>query len=185
MELLAVVSLLIGGSPDWVDLLGPQLHHSFRKMIVAFFQLEKDIQLSADDFPFFCDLVMEMTHYDSHKQTETFLQLAKRFFSEETSAQIGTILLKQGFFHYALDMYLYYINRASSVAKLPKLFYCEAGYCCYRLKDFSRAANYFSQALEFGYRKNNIFDFLEWSYQQCPDEVIKEKFELIKELYSK
>jgi len=185
MELLAVVSLLIGGSPDWVDLLGPQLHHSFRKMIAAFFQSEKDIQLSGDDFSFFRDLVKEMAHWGSHKQMETFLQLGKKMFSDEATAQIGTILLEQGFFRYALDMYSYYINKASSVAKLPREFYCEAGYCYYKLKDFAETANCFSQALESGYREHYIFDFMEWSYQQCPDEVIKERFKIMKDLYKK
>ena len=184
IELLAVAALLIGGSPDLVDLLGPQLQPLFKKIIAAYFQTEQDIRLSADDFPFFCDLAREMAYLGNQKQTETFLKLGKRFISEETCGQIGTILLNQGFFGYALDMFLHYINRASSVAELPKIYYCEAGYCCYKLKDFAGAAHYFSQALKFGFRRHYIFDFLEWSYQQCPDEAIKEKFKVMQELYS-
>ncbi len=184
-ELLAVASLLIGGSPNWVDLLGAQLHCSFRKIIAAFFQMEKDIQLSADDFPLFCDLVKKIACFGNQKQMKIFLELGKKCFSDEAISPICTILLDQNFFGYALDMYLYYIKKASSIAKLPRIFYCEAGYCCYKLEDFAGAANYFSQALEFGYSENYVFDFIEWSYQQCHDEVIKGNLKILKNLYRK
>jgi glycosyltransferase involved in cell wall biosynthesis len=184
MELLAVVALLINERPKLVDLLGTQLQPSLRKIISAYFQTEQDIQLSINDFPLFCDLLIEMVYLGNQKQTETLLQLGKSFFSEEVCGQIGTILLNQGFFGYALNMFLHYINSASSITEIPKHYYCEAGYCCYRLKDFTGAAHYFSQALKFGFRRHYIFDFLEWSYQQCPDEAIKEKFKVMQELYS-
>jgi len=184
-ELLAVVALLINERPKLVDLLGTQLQPSLRKIISAYFQTEHNIQLSTNDFPIFCDLLIEMVYLGNQKQTETLLQLGKSFFSEEVCGQIGTILLNQGFFGYALNMFLRYINSASSITEIPKHYYCEAGYCCYRLKDFTGAAHYFSQALKFGFRRHYIFDFLEWSYQQCPDEAIKEKFKVMKELYSR
>ncbi|SDE48682.1 glycosyltransferase [Sporomusa acidovorans] len=184
MELLAVVSLLIGRRPDSMDLLGPQMKTSFRKIITAYFQIDSDIQLTDDDFPLFCDLVREMIYLASQQQMETLLQLGKNFFSDDAYTQISTILMQQRFFDYAVDMILNYINRASLEAKQLSLLYCDAGYCCYKLKDFAGASKYFSQALEFGYNRHYIFDFLEWSYQQCPDEAIKEKLMALKELYS-
>jgi len=184
MELLAVVALLIGGSPDLVELLGAQLKHSFRKIINAYFQIEKNIQLTDDDFPFFRDLMNEMIYLGSQKQTETLLQLAERSFPNEVSRQIGPILIQQRFFGYAAGVILNYINRVSLEEKQLSLLYCDVGYCCYKLKKFAEAAMYFSKALGFGYNRNYIFDFLEWSYQQCSDEAIKDKFMKMKELYS-
>lgn len=183
MELLAVVALLIGGKPEWVDLLGAQLRPSSQKIIAAFFQTEQDIQLSVNEFPMFCDLLRELIYLGNPKQTEAFLYIGKKFFSEEKCSQIGTILLEHGFFCYALDIYLNCINRASSEVKQLSVLYCNAGYCCYRLKDFAGAANYFSQALKSGFNQNSIFDFLEWSYQQCSEKTIKEKLEILKDLY--
>ncbi|WP_094606103.1 hypothetical protein SPSIL_007730 [Sporomusa silvacetica DSM 10669] len=183
MELLAVIALLISEKPQWVDLLEANLQHSCRKVVAAYFQTEQDIQLSADEFPLFCDLLRELVYLGSSKQTETFLQIGKCFFSEKACTKIATILLEHGSFFCALDMYLHCINKTSSEAKQLSDLYCDAGYCCYRLKDFAGAASYFSQALKFGFNQNRIFDFLEWSYQQCPEEAIKEKFKMMKALH--
>ena len=184
MELLAVAALLIGGSFDTMKLLGARLQPSFHKIITAYFQMENDIQLTNVDFPRFFDLVREMMHLGNQAQMEKLLQLAKRFFLNEAVSKISLVFIQQGFFGYALDMILCYINKVSLEAKQLSLLYCDAGYCCYKLKDFTGAAKYFAQALEFGYDKHYISDFLEWSYQQCLDEVIKGKFKVMKELYS-
>ncbi len=184
-ELLAVISLLIGGDPGWLNSLGSKMKASFKKIISVFFQSEEDVQLFAEDFPSYCDLVNDFTYLCSQKQLDMFLHVGKRFLSDEAPARIGDILLKQGLFRYALDLYLYQIDKACSVTNPPGLFYCKAGFSCYKLKDFAGAATYFSQALAFGYRENDIFEFLEWSYQQCADEVIKEKFRMLKVSYGK
>lgn len=181
MELLAVVSLLIGGSPELVDLLGPQLQPSFNKIITAYFQMENDVQLTNTDFPHFFDLMREMMHLGNQAQVESLLQLAKRFFLSEAVSKISLAFIQQGFFGYALDMILYCINGVNLEANRLSVLYCDAGYCCYKLKDFAGAAEYFSQALKFGYDKHYISDFLEWSYQQCSDEKIKGKLRMLKE----
>ena len=181
MELSAVVSLLIAERPDWMELLGPQLNLSFKKIIHAFFQTEADIQLSANDLPLFNDLVKEMLYLGNQNQMETLLHLGKTLFPDEVAPQIALMLSVYGFFGYALDMYLHYISRENSEAKQSSVYFCDAGYCCYKLKDFAGAVNYFMKALECGYRQHAIFDFLEWSFQQCPDEKIKGKLRMMKE----
>ncbi|TWH47393.1 glycosyltransferase [Sporomusa sp. KB1] len=181
MELLAVAALISNGNPALADLLGPRLRPAFRKIITAYFQIDKDVQLMDEDCAVFCDLLREIMYLGSQKQVETFLELGKKFFLNKVFSQISTLLLQERFFGYTLDMVLYYINNANLETSQLSLLYCDAGYCCYRLKDFSEAAKYFERALELGDRRHYIFDFLEWSFQQCPDEKIKRKLRMMKE----
>ena len=184
MELLAVTTLLINESPDCIELLGSQVHSSFKKIIAAYFRTDISVQLTGEDLPTFCDLVSEMLYLGSQQQIQTLLELGKKFYLHSGFNQISTLLLQQRFFSYALDMILNYVNNKEHLeAKQLNLLYCDAGYCCYRLKDFPGAARYFGQALEFGDRRHYIFDFLEWSYQQCSDEVLKNNFRAMEESY--
>ncbi|BBB90419.1 MAG TPA: glycosyltransferase [Methylomusa anaerophila] len=185
-ELLAVVSLLLGGSPSWVDLLGPQLRPAFQRIITAFFAPEEGCVLAAEDFSSYLELTndfIHLIHLGNENQLIAFLHVGKRFLLAEAPVQIGDILARKKLFHHALDMYLYKIDAVFSEAGPSESIYCKAGFCCYKLKDFAAAANFFSHALECGYVMYDIFEYLEWSYQQCNDGVIKGKFKALKDFY--
>ncbi|TWH47392.1 glycosyltransferase [Sporomusa sp. KB1] len=185
MELLAVVALLVNESPDAADLLGTQLQPAFRRIINAYFKTETEVQLTDEDFPVFCDVVAEVIYLGSREQVEKLLDLGKQAFSDETARQIGPFLIQQRFFGYGADMTLYYIKRAKPETEQLSLLYCDVGYCYYRLKNFAGAAAYFSKALESGYQRKYIVDFLEWSQQQCSDTSLKDQFNNLKTRYAK
>jgi glycosyltransferase involved in cell wall biosynthesis len=181
MEMLAVISLLIAGRPELTDLLGPQLHQSFRKIIAVYFQTGADNALSADDLPHFFHLVREMAYMGLDTELHILLLAVKQCLSGKDIETIGNVFLKHSFFHHALDIYLPIIRQASLAPS--GLLYFEAGYCCYKLKDFAGAADWFSRALQAGYRKCHIFEFLAWSYAQCTDVLLKEKFKVLQASY--
>ncbi|CUH96256.1 hypothetical protein P22_2346 [Propionispora sp. 2/2-37] len=124
--------------------------------------------------------MVELAYLGSTDQLERLLQLKANFSEDVDFTQAGDILLYQGFVHYALDMYLFQINRGVQGEYPCGEYYCKAGFCCYKLKDFSGAITCFGQALTYGYRNHDIFEFLEWVYQQCDNEVIKEKCHILK-----
>ncbi|WP_371378258.1 glycosyltransferase [Sporomusa aerivorans] len=185
VELLAVAALIVNDCSERTEVLGPNVNPSLKNILALYFQPDSAAQLGNGDLPVFCDLVGELLYLGSQQQMQKILEMGKRFYlSNNCFTRISTLLLHQRFFGYTLDMILNYVNQVHLESKQLSLLYCDAGYCCYRLKDFAGAARYFEQALELGDRRHYIFDFLDWSYQQCREQAIKEKFKILKELYS-
>ena len=58
-----------------------------------------------------------------------------------------------------------------------------AGFCCYKAKDFSRAADFFAQARECDDIRAAAAEFLDWSYQQCNDPAIRQKITAIRTMH--
>lgn len=184
MELLAAAAVIIHDSPHAGELLAARLQPSLKKIIAAYFQTDAAVPLTTADLPIFCDVLGELIHVGDQKQLAGLLHLGKKFYLAKGFNAISTLLLQQRCFDYALEMILAYISQMKPAAKELSLLYCDAGYCCYRRKDFAGAANFFAQALACGDRRHYIFDFLEWSYQQCPDSGLKERFRAMKTLYA-
>lgn len=183
MELLAVTAVIVHNSPHAGELLAAHLQPSLKKIIAVYFKTGTEVQLTEEDLPVFCEVLGELIHIGHQKQLTGLLNIGKRFYLGKGFTAISTLLLQQRCFDYALEMILAYISQMKPAAKELSLLYCDAGYCCYRRKDFAGAADFFAQALAYGDRRHYIFDFLEWSYQQCPDSGLKERFREMRTLY--
>ncbi len=186
VELLVVASLLLGGEQGWLDSLESLLKPSFKRIVTAFFSDKAVDSLDAEDFLDYLDLITNFAGLCSQEQLERFLNLGKRFaalVADETYIEIGDALAKQDLFRPAFDMYLYPIQATGSTTDWAKAFYCKAGYCCYKLKDYQGAAECFTRALEAGYRGKDIFEFLEWSAGRCGDGGLEDKLHLLKQSY--
>lgn len=181
MELLAVLSIFVNDRPDLVTLLGTQLKPSFQKMIAIIFRKEA-VRLTADDFPYFRNLVREMAYMGLDHQVSRLLNLGERFFAMDALYNLARMFVQNDLFRYALEVYLCDGMRPKNGQQASQ-FYFEVGYCNYRLKKFAAAVDCFAVALRGGYEGTIIFDFLHWSYQQCREATIQNQIKRLEEEY--
>ncbi len=183
-ELLAVLALLLGGTPDGLDSLGQRRKLSFTQMITAFFDGGEAGFIPPEAFPDYLDLLNDFVLLCDEKQLEQFLKVGKGFAMAGAVAKIGDVLIKEGLFQAAFELFSDRARAAQlcSAAELSRL-YCKMGFCRFKLKDYAGAVFYFTKSLDAGYRGKDVFEFLEWSYRQCADDELRDELLALRSLY--
>ncbi len=185
VELLAMASILLSGRLQWLDALGENVHPSYRKIVSAFFADDAVVLLDDDDFPRYLNLVRDFAGLCSPEQLERFVYLGKRFIADGSGNLIGDALAKQEFYSQALAMYLNQLQETADDSGLYGAIYCKAGYCCFQQKDYLGAVKNFAVSLEWGYRGKDILEFLQWTSEQCADNVIRDEIMQLQTSYHK
>ncbi len=183
-EVLAVVALLMKAESSWTEILGPNLRPAFQRIIAAFFNDDNSSDSTGvafqDYLALFSDLMYLSAQNQSPERLEQYLALGRKWFAPNEQVHIGNLLSGYGLYREAFSVFQ---NVVTSIDQSANVYF-KMGYCCYRLQNFEKAAHYFSQALDNGYHRPDIFDFLGWSAQQCADEAITEKIKSL-ERFSK
>ncbi len=182
-ERLAVLSLLLGGDPGWMAALRPEVNPSFDRIVKAFFEPEAASPLAAEDLVPYLELLFDLIHLGDPHQLNRFLEVGKKFNSDGSVRRIGELLSKQGAYDLAFRFHIDWIHSDGPKADRIGPFYCLAGLCCYKARDYQGAADCFARALEAGYDGHDLFEFVEWSYRQCVDEEVRNKLAILKAVY--
>lgn len=172
-ELLVAVAALLDDLPQGAESLGPQLEPAFRKINFAFSQPEAGRFLTPEDFPVYLALVKNALHIASDPLLLRLLSISLMFPIDNAPEQIAAILTKQRFYRPALELFCHQMERTD--AGQAGGLYCRAGFCCYKLKEYEAAADFFAQARECGFTGHEAVEYLTWSYQQCQDAEIRNK----------
>jgi glycosyltransferase involved in cell wall biosynthesis len=179
-ERLAALALLLGGELRWMEELGPELSPSLGRIIHSFFQTEMAGSLAATDLSCYLELLVDVANLGDSGQLNRFVAIGKTFDSDEAVRRIGELLMKLGLFASAFELYWTRIHSAGSETGRNGAFYCLAGLCRYKARDYAGAADCFARALESGYQGHDLFEFIEWSIQQSADNALKDKLQLLK-----
>lgn len=166
-ELMAIVTLLLGNRPLWLEALADQWQPSFRRIAKTYLGIETNV-LTQEDFPRYLDIVANFAHLCSKSQMNHLLQIGLLFFLNDAPIKIAQVLENHHLYQYALTVYNYELNQPASQADI-KILYLRAGICCYKLKAYRQAVNFFTQALENGYDTPVIHEYLNWTQERCPD----------------
>lgn len=163
-ELMAVVSALLGNSPEWIKTLEPKLQPSFSHIVSIFFGV-KNNALTPEDLPCYLDILDKICHISTENQMNHLLQVGFSCSLHEVPTKMTDILEKQRLFKEAISVYTYWINQSNCKAELKNLYY-HAGYCYYKQKNYHQAFECFNKALEHGYDASDIHEYLNWINQQ-------------------
>lgn len=169
-ELLAVVSLLLGGNEHWIGNLGPKLEMPFKKIILAYFQPDKRSELTERELPFYLRLCDAMLPLCNASQLENLLSIGRMFPVEGTAGLVADILARQRFFRPALEMYRFCMQQMVETEKKQAEFSYRTAICCYKLKEYEVAVSYFKKALTYGHRMEGVLSYLNWIVKQSNNE---------------
>lgn len=180
-EIMAAVAFLCGGWPPGTDLPGRQTDTALRRIVAAFFRPGAGRLLTPEDFPSYLELLKNYLHVGDVADLGRLLAISLMFPVAAAAAQTADLLTERKMYRQALDMYTSHIGRTG--AGPGGELYCRAGFCCYRLKDYGAAGNFFAQALASGFRGPEAGEYLAWAYRQCKDEGIRDKLAAVRSRY--
>lgn len=179
-EMMAVLSVLLAERPAWLEELYPQTHSSLKKISVAFLGQLPAGGLTEADFPSYSQLLQTFCYHADDCQLSRLLDLIFLFPNAHTSLQVIDLLIDRQLFQPAFTLSLHALGRPDCPSVKSGEFSFKAALCCYRIKNFARAVDYFSQSLLNGFSGNGIDDFLAWTHEQCKDSLLQEKIEILR-----
>jgi len=182
-ELLAVVSALLGGNPAWIEPMLEKMNGSLAKIVKAYFSPDENDLLTPAELPYFTDLVLNFCHFSDDRQMNKLLNIGLISWPGYITVNIAGTLVKQGLYVFALNLYLHCLLKTDLKAGLAKDVFCLAGFCCYKLRDFQQAVEFFEKGLQAGYAANDISEYLAWVYTQCDDAGVHQKIEYLRTIY--
>ncbi|MHC1760371.1 MAG: glycosyltransferase [Negativicutes bacterium] len=178
-ELFAVITCLLNNSPNWLVHLYQQTEPPLRKIATAYFQPEKMVSLSEADFPSYSTLVLNFIRLASEEQLVRLLQISFRFPMAEAPIKTLDHMLKNHSYRTTFRLCTEHLQQPSAPTELRSKLFFLAGFCCYKAKDYNRAADFFACALEYAHSQHSAVELLAWSHEQCKSPSIKQKIDSI------
>lgn len=119
-------------------------------------------KLDNDEKRYFLQLVNTFILWADKERLEHIIGLANRFphgFADE----IAAMFVQQGYYSVAIQFYINYLNDSSVLDNRKASANFNLGYCFYRSHKYNEAVAAFIAAFNYGYRGNDIFEFLRWN----------------------
>lgn len=182
-ELFITIASILGDQPACLTSISQSADSSLRRIALAYFHPQEMPELPTTDFSAYSTLVLNSINLAHEEQLLSLLRISARF--PQTDAIPITVdqLLQQHVYSPAFRFCLEQLQRSDLTPILAGQLNVRAGFCCYKVKDFSHAANFFAQALECDDIRAAAAEFLDWSYRQCNDPAIRQKIAAIRTMH--
>jgi tetratricopeptide (TPR) repeat protein len=182
-ELFALIACMLAERPDWLPNLTSPPNSPVQKIGGSYFQLDTEADLSDVNSSTYSTLVLNFIHLSSEEQLFRLLRVSSHFSQPDTALKVLDHLIK---YHVYPPVFRFCLEQMQTTIT-PDLFgqySVRAGFCCYKTKDWEHAIVFFRQALEHETSRRSAVEFLTWSYQQCPDPIVRQKIENIYAQYN-
>ncbi|MDK2804607.1 MAG: hypothetical protein PWR23_1615 [Peptostreptococcaceae bacterium] len=174
-SLYTIISAILSNKKENIYLIKNHVKPSYRRIINAW-ENEQEKQLFKTDIEDYIGIFKELISIGDIVILNKFIDLKNLFLKEDKPMLIYRMAktLQDFYIHdLAITLYNEYIlllqENISSISSVNMAL----GYCCYKLKHYKLACNYFMKALENGYIENDIKEFLNWTKDQTEDDNIK------------
>lgn len=178
-ELFATIAGILGDQPAWLTALAQAAGSPLHRIALAYFHPHNTPVLSETDFSAYSTFILNIINLAPTEQLLRLLRISARFLQADAVTITVDRLIKQHAYDPASVFCREQLQRTDLTPVLTGQLNVRAGFCCYKAKDFSRAADFFAQALEFDASRAAAAEFLGWSYQQCNDPAIRAKMKTI------
>lgn len=161
LAVVAATAAMLSGNERYIAQAVEQLPSAYAKLLKAYDG--EFMFLSDEDKTPFLNLVRTFSLWANEIELKKLLSLADQF--PGGMAAVGSLFIKEGYYHAALQCYDYVVQRAlvESTPVHPALYYNQ-GYCLHRLSNPVDATVAFLKAYDAGYRGNDIYEFLRWNF---------------------
>lgn len=153
-ELYTVVAAMLSQKIDNYEIILNSINDSYKRILSNYFGLNK--KLLMEDVEEYLEVLTEFVLMGECEQIRIYVNL-KENFEEDISEKIGDILSDNEFYQLAIEQYLDSMNSKKCMSSVVKL-----GVIYYNIRNYKQALIYFEQALENGYRNNDIFEYINW-----------------------
>lgn len=176
-ELFSVVSALLGKNEKNINYIKEKVKPSFKRIIKACGGNKKIIFMKEDETDYNNILKEFLLIKGNSEETLKIVNLKNRF-QNNLSDCIGDLFMNSRNYNVAIEQYMNSIyNRSCNKGDV----YNKIGICNYKIYNYEEAVNCFEKALQFGYKKNDIYVTLQWICEQCNDEQLKNRVKKLKD----
>lgn len=160
--ILAAVAALASEKNEFIENLAGVTGPSLRKILLNY--CGKDIALVPEDWDDYLSLFREITLLNKPVLLERYCAIALDC-SPELSFKVAMILQDQQLYAQAIKMFVSYLSQRNFADSGVASAYMGLGYCYYKLQEYNLALGYFHNAVEKGYEKNDVYEFIRWAEQ--------------------
>lgn len=161
----AVAAAILSGNIDNFNKISAHSKTPLRKIGEAYFGLAGEVTLSVEEMNDYVNLLREFILLGAEPQIKRLIAL-KDLFDRDIENLIGEVFLKTRDYNRAIEHFGDALNKERDNSEI----YFKLGYCYYKNYSYVNAVEMFRKALEHGYQKYDIYDYLYWISQQCTDE---------------
>ena len=178
-EIFAVICSILSDRPEWLTFLSPSSNSPLHRIAAAYYQPQETSALADADFAAYSTLLLNIISLAREEQLLRLLRISARFPKMDAVTTTVDRLLKQHLYSPVFHFCLEQLQSTKFQSHQAGQLHIRAGLCCYKGKEFDRAADFFAQALEYTDSRDAASEFLSWSHQQCNDPDIQRKIETI------
>ena len=178
-EIFAVICSILSDHPEWLTAIPQSTDSPLRQIAVAYFHPQETSALSEADFATYSTLILNSINLAHEEQLLRILRISARFPKLDAMTITVDRLLKQHIYSPAFRFCREQLHRTDLTPGLAGQLNVQAGFCCYKARDFNLAADFFTQSLEYTDSRDAAAEFLSWSHQQCNNPKIRRKIEAI------
>lgn len=161
LAIVAATAALLSGNELYIDRCLEVLPLPITQIIKSY--LGKNFELADDGIAAFLSLVNVFILWADQISLERLLALEDHF-PDYMTAKVGSVFIKEGYYQTGMLFYDLAMKKAAAAGSwIDPVLYYNRGYCLHRMKEHTAAVQAFIQAYEWGYRANDLFEFLRWN----------------------
>ena len=177
--IMTLVTVFLKEDPFLFEELSPSKESVFHRLVSAYFLPATEICFNDGDFEHYCNLMLNFIHHATEDQLVRLLRISSRLPTPNSAAKIVDLVLQQHIYSPAFRFCRDQLHRTDLTPGLAGQLNVQAGFCCYKARDFNLAADFFAQSLGDTDSRDAAAEFLSWSHQQCNNPKIRRKIETI------
>ncbi|MCX7780184.1 MAG: glycosyltransferase [Negativicutes bacterium] len=160
--LLAAVAAIAGGKREFVDRLAEVADPSLRRVLQAY--QEGQDGLIPDDWADYLALLREIMLLNNRDVVGRYAAIAQC--SPELSFQAAKVLQDGKCYAEAAKLYTGFLSQAGTEQGSAAVALMGLGYCQYKRRCYKEALECFYRAVETGYNKHDVHEFIRWAGKQ-------------------
>lgn len=158
--ILAAVAAIAGGKKEYIEKLVEVAGPSLRKILLKY--SGQNIDLAAEDRDDYLSLFREIALLNKQAILDKYSEIALEC-PPEVSFKAAVILQDYQLYAQAIKLFNGYLSQIAFTGDSVTGALMGLGYCYYKLREYKSALGYFHNAVEKGYKKNDVYEFIRWS----------------------
>jgi tetratricopeptide (TPR) repeat protein len=145
-----------------------KLNDSYKKISELYYvSSEKEIStyFTSNEVNLYINIIKQIIPIADNGSISKFISL-KHYFTQDISNAIGDCFFEMKKFEEALEQYFQFVDNCKESNELADTYY-KIGIIFYKLNNEKSAVEYFENAINLGYEKHDIYEYLNWSMEKC------------------
>lgn len=161
--LYSVVSAMLSGNIANINYIKKYVNPTLKRIITLNYEDSSQLLLK-NDCKVYIEILRELLLLGNENQVDKFINL-KTSFEQDVSFELGNFLFENWYFELAIQQYQSGLKTLESDYETldikQKTFYIsKIGICYYKLSRYDESIIYIEEAIRFGYKEKDLFEYL-------------------------